>query len=45
LSEGRGAGALVDVVLHAAGVFPPMPQPINDALALLSSYELRSGKS
>jgi hypothetical protein len=32
---------LVDVVLHAIGVFPPMDQPINDALALLAtSYRI-----
>lgn len=32
---------LVDIVLHAAGVFPPMDQPINDALALLAtSYRI-----
>ena len=31
----------VDIVLHVARVFPPMDQPINDALALLaSSYRL-----
>jgi len=29
--------ALVDIVLHAIGVFPPMAQPINDALALLAT--------
>jgi len=28
---------LVDVVLHMARVFPPMNQPINDALALLAT--------
>jgi hypothetical protein len=28
---------LVDVVLHAAHVFPPMNQPINDVLALLAT--------
>jgi hypothetical protein len=28
---------LVDIVLHVAGVFPPMDQPINDALALLAT--------
>ena len=28
---------LVDVVLHVARVFPPMNQPINDALALLAT--------
>ena len=32
---------IVDIALHVAGVFPPMDQPINDALALLaSSYRL-----
>jgi hypothetical protein len=32
---------LVDIVLHMAGVFPPMNQPINDALALLAtSYRI-----
>ena len=32
---------LVDVVLHATHVFPPMGQPINDALALLAtSYRI-----
>lgn len=32
---------IVDIVLHVAKVFPPMDQPINDALALLaSSYRL-----
>jgi len=29
---------LVDIVLHAIGVFPPMDQPINDALALLATF-------
>ena len=28
---------LVDIVLHATGVFPPMGQPIGDALALLAT--------
>jgi hypothetical protein len=28
---------LVDIVLHAAHVFPPMNQPINDRLALLAT--------
>jgi hypothetical protein len=32
-----GVTTLVDMVLHAAGVFPPMNQPINDALALLAT--------
>lgn len=32
---------LVDIALHAAGVFPPMDQPIDDALALLAtSYRI-----
>ena len=32
---------LVDIVLHATGVFPPVEQPINDALALLAtSYRI-----
>jgi uncharacterized membrane protein len=28
---------IVDIALHAAHVFPPMNQPINDALALLAT--------
>ena len=28
---------LVDIVLHVAGVFPPMDQPISDALAVLAT--------
>lgn len=28
---------LVDILLHAAGVFPPMDQPLTDALALLAT--------
>jgi hypothetical protein len=28
---------LVDLLLHLAGVFPPMGQPIDDALALLAT--------
>ena len=28
---------VVDIVLHVIGVFPPMGQPINDALALLAT--------
>ena len=28
---------LVDIVLHATNVFPPMDQPIDDALALLAT--------
>ena len=36
-----GVTTLVDTVLHATGVFPPMSQPINDALALLAtSYRI-----
>jgi hypothetical protein len=36
-----GVTTLVDAVLHATGVFPPMNQPINDALALLAtSYRI-----
>ena len=32
---------LVDIVLHTVGVFPPMDEPINDALALLAtSYRI-----
>jgi len=32
---------LVDIAMHAIGVFPPMDQPINDALALLAtSYRI-----
>ena len=32
---------LVDIVLHVTGIFPPMDQPINDALALLAtSYRI-----
>src|SRR5258705_13566504 len=32
---------LVDIVLHATGVFPPIDQPINDTLALLAtSYRI-----
>ena len=32
---------LVDIVLHVIGVFPPMDQPISDALALLAtSYRI-----
>ena len=32
---------LVDIVLHALRVFPPMNQPINDSLALLAtSYRI-----
>jgi len=29
---------LVDIVLHATGVFPPMDQPISDPLALLATF-------
>jgi hypothetical protein len=28
---------LVDIVLHAVGVYPPMKEPIGDALALLAT--------
>ena len=36
-----GFTTVVDIVLHATGVFPPMDQPINDALALLAtSYRI-----
>ena len=28
---------LVDIVLHAVHVFPPMEQPLNDALAALAA--------
>ena len=28
---------LVDIVLHMVGVYPPMGQPMNDALALLAT--------
>ena len=28
---------LVDLALHATGVFPPMKQPITDSLALLAT--------
>jgi hypothetical protein len=31
------ASTLVDIVLHALGVFPPIAQPINDSLALLAT--------
>jgi uncharacterized membrane protein len=32
---------LVDIVLHVAGVFPPMDQPLNNSLALLAtSYRI-----
>jgi hypothetical protein len=35
---------LVDIALHVAGIFPPMDQPINDALALLAtSYRIVIG--
>jgi len=48
-----GVTTLVDVVLHVAGVFPPLNEPINDSLALLAipqawagakPYELTSGE-
>jgi hypothetical protein len=28
---------LVDILLHVTGVYPPMPQPIDDRLALLAT--------
>jgi hypothetical protein len=31
------ATTLVDLVLHATGVYPPPPQPIDDRLALLAT--------
>ena len=31
------ATTLVDIALHVTGVFPPLGQPINDALALLAT--------
>ena len=31
------ASTLVDIVLHALGIFPPIDQPINDSLALLAT--------
>ena len=35
---------LVDIVLHMARVFPPMKEPLNDALALLAtSYRIVIG--
>ena len=35
---------LIDIVLHATNVYPPLTQPINDALAALaSSYRLIIG--
>jgi hypothetical protein len=35
---------LVDIALHGAGVFPPVDQPIDDALALLAtSYRIVIG--
>jgi len=35
---------LVDILLHVTGVFPPMGQPIDDALALLAtSYRIVIG--
>jgi hypothetical protein len=35
---------LVDIALHIAGVFPPMKQPLDDALALLAtSYRVVIG--
>jgi hypothetical protein len=32
-----GVTTLVDAVLHLAGVYPPMNQPIDDSLALLAT--------
>jgi hypothetical protein len=32
-----GVTTLVDTVLHLAGVYPPMNQPIDDSLALLAT--------
>ena len=29
---------IVDIVLHATHVYPPMNQPLNDALALLATF-------
>lgn len=38
------ASTLVDVALHAAGIYPPMGQPMNDALSLLAtSYRIVIG--
>jgi hypothetical protein len=35
---------LVDIVLHAAGIFPSLGQPLNDALSILAlSYRLVIG--
>jgi hypothetical protein len=35
---------LVDILLHVSGVYPPMDQPISDALALLAtSYRIVIG--
>ena len=35
---------LVDIVLHAAGIFPPTGQPLNDALSILAlSYRIVIG--
>ena len=31
------ASTLVDIVLHALGIFPPIDQPINNSLALLAT--------
>jgi len=36
---------LVDIVLHATGVYPPMNQPINDALAVLATSIASSSAS
>ena len=32
-----GATTLVDIALHAPGVYPPMDQPLDDRLALLAT--------
>jgi hypothetical protein len=38
------ATTLVDIVLHAAGVYPPMGQPLSDGLAILAtSYRILIG--
>lgn len=39
-----GVTTVVDVVLHVAGAYPPLGQPINDAQALLgTSYRIAIG--
>jgi len=41
---GVGVTTLLDVALHAAGVYPPLSQPIDDRLALLAtSYRILTG--